>query len=399
LTGTEAIANGVPAFKPPESRNAATTLTVMAILLGVLFVGLTFVADSFGVVPVDEPRVRTVISQIAATIFGNDTITFYLYQGFTALILFLAANTSFNAFPRLAAILARDGYMPRQFSFRGDRLAFTSGIVILSIGAIALIVAFGGITTALIPLYSVGVFIAFSIGQTGMVRHWLAERSPGWRRRLTINGFGAVLTSIVFVVVLVAKAPSSLLVALIIPILIAMMLFINRQYRASAANLEVRDDAVIPPPRREERVIVPVPGITRAVVRAVNVGRSIAPDVRAVLISDEPEEAAELRERWERQLPDVPLVIVESPYRALVGPMLAYLDVLDRTWPEDKERPVTFVVIPEYVARRWWERLLYNQSANRLRRALIGRPRTVVVNVPYRRDDGEQPVQRAADGV
>ncbi len=399
LTGTEAIANGVPAFKPPESRNAATTLTVMAILLGVLFVGLTFVADSFGVVPVDEPKVRTVISQIAATIFGNDTITFYLYQGFTALILFLAANTSFNAFPRLAAILARDGYMPRQFSFRGDRLAFTSGIVILSIGAIALIVAFGGITTALIPLYSVGVFIAFSIGQTGMVRHWLAERSPGWRRRLTINGFGAVLTSIVFVVVLVAKAPSSLLVALIIPILIAMMLFINRQYRASAANLEVRDDAVIPPPRREERVIVPVPGITRAVVRAVNVGRSIAPDVRAVLISDEPEEAAELRERWERQLPDVPLVIVESPYRALVGPMLAYLDVLDRTWPEDKERPVTFVVIPEYVARRWWERLLYNQSANRLRRALIGRPRTVVVNVPYRRDDGEQPVQRAADGV
>lgn len=399
LTGTEAIANGVPAFKPPESRNAATTLTVMAVLLGVLFIGLTFVANSFGIVPVDAPKVRTVISQIAATIYGNDSITYYLYQGFTALILFLAANTSFNAFPRLAAILARDGYMPRQFSFRGDRLAFTSGIIILSIAAIALIVAFGGITTALIPLYSVGVFIAFSIGQVGMVRHWLAERSPGWRRRLTINGFGAVLTSIVFVVVLVAKAPSSLLVALIIPILIAMMLFINRQYHASAANLEVRDDAVIPPPRREERVIVPVPGISRAVVRAVNVGRSIAPDVRAVLISDEPEEAAGLRERWERQLPDVPLVIVESPYRALVGPMLAYLDVLDRTWPDDKEKPVTFVVIPEYVARRWWERLLYNQSANRLRRALIGRPHTVVVNVPYRRDDGEQPVQAAADGV
>jgi amino acid transporter len=399
LTGTEAIANGVPAFKPPEPRNAATTLTVMAILLGVLFIGLTFVADSFGIVPVDEPAVKTVISQVAATIYGDNTIAFYLYQAFTALILFLAANTSFNAFPRLAAILARDGYMPRQFSFRGDRLAFTSGIVILSIAAITLIVAFGGITTALIPLYAVGVFIAFTIGQAGMVRHWLAERSPGWRRRLTINGFGAVLTCVVFVVVLAAKAPTSLLVAVIIPVLIAMMLFINRQYRASAANLEVRDDTVIPPPRREERVIVPVPGITRAVVRAVNVGRSIAPDVRAVLISDEPEAAAELRERWERQLPDVPLVIVESPYRALVGPMLAYLDVLDRTWPEDKELPVTFVVIPEYVARSWWERLLYNQSANRLRRALIGRPHTVVVNVPYRRDDGEHPGQPAANGV
>ena len=166
-----------------------------------------------------------------------------------------------------------------------------------------------------------------------------------------------------------------------------MMLFIHRQYRASAEQLAVRPNAVIPPPRREERVIVPIPGINRAVVQAVNVGRSIAPDVRAVLISDEPEEAAEIRERWERQLPDVPLVIVESPYRALVGPLLAYLHVLDEAWPEDKEYPITFVVIPEYVARSWWERILYNQSANRLRRALIGRPHTVVVSVPYRREE------------
>lgn len=390
LTGTEAIANGVPAFQPHEPRNAAATLTAMAILLAILFIGITFVADSFGIVPVDEPAVKTVISQVAATIFGNDTIAFYFYQAFTALILFLAANTSFNAFPRLAAILARDGYMPRQFSFRGDRLAFTSGIVILSLAAIALIVFFGGVTTALIPLYAVGVFIAFTIGQTGMVRHWLAERSPGWRRKLTINGFGAVLTCVVFLVVLIAKAPTSLLVAVIIPVLIMIMLFIHRQYRASAKHLAVREDAVIPPPRREERVIVPVPGITRAVVHAVNVGRSIAPDVRAVLISDEPDEAAEVRERWERQIPDVPLVIVESPFRALVGPMLAYLDVLDKTWPEEKEAPITFVVIPEYVARRWWERILYNQSANRLRRALIGRPHTVVVNVPYRRDEEDR---------
>jgi amino acid transporter len=386
LTGTEAIANGVPAFKPPESRNAATTLTAMAILLAVLFIGITFVADSFGIVPDDGPPLRTVISQVAATIYGDNTILFYLYQAFTALILFLAANTSFNAFPRLAAILARDGYMPRQFSFRGDRLAFTSGIVILSVAAIALIVAFGGVTTALIPLYAVGVFIAFTIGQVGMVRHWLKERSANWRRKLTINGFGAMLTFVVFFVVLIAKAPTSLLVAVIIPVLIGVMLFIHRQYQASAEHLAVPDDVVIPGPHREERVIVPVPGINRAVVQAVNVGRSIAPDVRAVLISDEPEEAAKLRERWEHQLPDVPLVIVESPYRALVGPLLAYLDVLDQTWPADKEAPATFVVIPEYVARSWWERLLYNQSANRLRRALIGRPHTIVVNVPYRRD-------------
>jgi amino acid transporter len=334
LTGTEAIANGVPAFKPPEPRNAATTLTAVAIILAVLFIGITFVADSFGVVAVDNPP-RTVISQVAAITFGDGSAWFYLFQTFTALILFLAANTSYNAFPRLGAILARDGYMPRQFSFRGDRLAFTSGILILSAAAITLLVVFGGKTTALVPLYSVGVFIAFTIGQTGMVIHWRRERPNGWRRRLAINAFGATLTGFVFVVVLVAKLPTSALVAIIIPLLVGLMLFIRSQYEASNRELQVRPDVVVPAPHREERVIVPVPGITRAVVQAINVGRSIAPRVDAVLISDEPEEAAAIRDRWERQLPDVPLVIVESPYRALVAPMLASLDVLDRSWPPD----------------------------------------------------------------
>jgi amino acid transporter len=386
LTGVEAIANGVPAFKPPEPRNAATTLTAMAILLGVLFVGITLIANWFGVVPIDFPATKTIISQVAVIAYGDNTIPFYLFQVFTALILFLAANTSYNAFPRLGAILARDGYMPRQFTFRGDRLAFTSGIVVLGGVAIGLVIAFGGDTHALIPMYAVGVFVSFTISQAGMVVHWLRERGPRWRAKLMLNGGGMLLTGTVAVVVTVAKAPTSLLVAVIIPTLVLMMLFIHRQYRASAEHLAVRPDAVIPPPHRDERVIVPVPGITRAVVQAINVGRSISPDVRAVLISDEPEEAAEIRGRWDRQLPDVPLVIVESPFRALVGPMLAYLDVLDQTWPDDREQPITFVIIPEYVARNWWERLLYNQSANRLRRALIGRPHTVVVNVPYRRE-------------
>jgi amino acid transporter len=389
LTGIEAVANGVPAFKPPEPRNAATTLAAVAVILAVLFVGITFVAYSFGIVPIDDPIRRTVISQVAAVIFGDGSIGFYLFQTFTALILFLAANTSYNAFPRLAAILARDGYMPRQFSFRGDRLAFSSGIVALSIVALALLIAFGGDTHALIPLYSVGVFVAFTIGQSGMIFHWLREKPHGWRRGLAINLLGCTMTGVVAVVVLVAKAPTSLLVAVVIPVLVGVMLFIHRQYRASSEHLAVRPDALIPPPRRDERVIVPIPGITRAVVQAVNVGRSIAPDLRAVLISDDLEEAAELRERWERQLPDVPLVIVESPFRALVGPLLAYLQVLDETWPQGRDYPITFVVIPEYVARNWWERILYNQSANRLRRALIGRPHTVVVNVPYRREAEE----------
>ena len=402
LTGTEAIANGVPAFKPPEPRNAATTLTVVAVLLAVLFIGITFVADSFGIVPIDDPVPKTVISQVAATVFGDGSIAFYLFQTFTALILFLAANTSYNAFPRLAAILARDGYMPRQFSFRGDRLAFTSGIVVLSAVTIALLIFFQGNTTALIPLYSVGVFVSFTISQGGMVRHWLDERSEGWRWKLVVNGFGCALTALVAVIVTVAKAPTSLLVAIVIPILVAMMLFIHRQYRASAKQLEVRADAVLPRPQREERVIVPVPGINRAVVQAVNVGRSISDDVQAVLVSDDPEEAAAVRAQWDRQMSDIPLVIVESPYRALVGPLLAYLDVLDRAWPPGKPEPITFVVVPEYVARNWWERILYNQSANRLRRALLGRSHTVVVNLPYRREDSDGVASSGAgsdDGV
>jgi amino acid transporter len=390
LTGTEAIANGVPAFKPPEPRNAAATLGAVAILLAILFLGITFVAHSFGILPTPAGEApKTVISQVAGVIYGEGTLPFYLFQTFTALILFLAANTSYNAFPRLAAILAKDGYMPRQFSFRGDRLAFTSGVVILSFVAVGLLLLFGGETHALIPLYSVGVFIAFTVGQSGMIVHWLRERPPGWKWRLAINSFGCALTGLVAVVVMIAKAPTSLLVVVVIPILVLIMLFINRQYRASSKELAVRPDAVIRGPHREERVVVPVPGINRAVVQAVNVGLSIDSNVQAVLISDDPEEAAAVRARWERQLPEVPLVIVESPYRALVAPLIAYLDVLDRGWPSDKEAPVTFVVIPEYVARSWWERILYNQSAKRLRAALLGRPHTVVVNVPYRRETGD----------
>ena len=382
LTGTEAITNGVPAFKKPEARNAATTLTAMALLLGILFVGITFIADRFGVVAIDEPATRTVISQVAARIFGDGSLQFYLFQAFTALILFLAANTSFNAFPRLAAILANDGYLPRSFAFRGDRLAFTSGIVILSAVAIGLLVLFGGNTTALIPLYSVGVFISFTISQTGMVKHWLSQRSSGWRWRLGINGLGALLTALVTVVVLIAKAPTSLLVAVVIPLLVGMMLFINRHYRASAGHLAVPANVVLPVPHRRDRAIVPVASLSRAVVQAVNVARSMSDEVRAVVVSDDPDRALALRAAWEEQLPEVPLDIVETRYLALAQPTVAYLDSLDEDVHDDVA-PITFVILPQYVARHWWERPLYNQSTKGLRAALIGRPHTVVVDVPY----------------
>ena len=278
--------------------------------------------------------------------------------------------------------------MPRQFAFRGDRLAYSWGIVLLAAIAFGLLWAFDGDTHALIPLYSVGVFLCFTLSQSGMVRHWLRVREPGWRWRLDdqrgrrrpdrgrpghrrvreVRGRG-----------------------------------LSRRHPRPAPR---RDDAVHRPPvrprpagagrpdrdrralrrSREERVVVPIPGLNRAAIQAINVGRSIDDDIRAVFISDDPDAAARLREAFERQVPGVPLVVVESPYRALAAPLLAYLDVLDLAWPPDKPAPITFVVIPEYVAKRWWERILYNQSARRLRTMLLGRPHTVIVNVPYRRD-------------
>jgi amino acid transporter len=387
LTGTEAIATGVPAFKPPESKNAATTLMVMAGTLAVLFVGITFLASNFGILPVDEPVKKTVIAQVASVVFGGDSIGFYLFQSFTALLLFLAANTSFNAFPRLGAVLAMDGYFPRQFSFRGDRLAFSMGIIALGLIAASLVVIFGGQTHALIPLYAVGVFIDFTIAQGGMVRHWLHTQSPGWRRRLAINAIGCVATAIVAVVVTSIKfADGAYLVVMLIPILVAMMLFIRREYDDQEQELHVRDDLILEGPHREQRVVVPVNGINRAVFQAVNFGRTMSPDIRAVYVTEDPDAGDEMRERWERQVPGVPLVIVESPYRAVVSPLLAYLDVLDLAWPPDKEAPITIVVLPEYVPRHWWDRLLYNQTAKRLKSAIIGREHTVIADVPFRRE-------------
>ena len=389
LTGTEAVSNGVPAMKPPEARNAQTVITLMGLFFGTIFLGMSFLASQLGIIP-DPTEAETVVSQLTRTFVGADTPYHYLVQVSTAVLLVLAANTSFADFPRLSRILARDGFLPRAFQFRGDRLAFNTGIAVLTVLSIVLIVAFSGSVNALIPLYTVGVFIAFTLSQAGMVRHWwrLRNEDQGWRRRAAINGIGAVTTGVVALEVASSKfLLGAWVVLILIPLLIGVMLFIHWQYASSARQLAVREDIHIPGPHREERVIVPVPGINRAVVQAVNVGRSIAPDIRAVLISDEPAEAARIRERWQRQLPEVPLVLVESPYRALVGPLLAYLDVLDRSWPAEKDTPITFVVIPEFVARTWWERILYNQSAKRLRSALVGRPRTVVVNVPYRREE------------
>ncbi len=387
LTGTEAISNGVPAFKPPEARNAATTMLVMALVLGVIFVGLSFLASAYGIAP-DPGERETLISQITRTVIG-DGAGYVGFQVVTTLILLLAANTGFNGAPRLAQILAADGYAPRQLAILGDRLAFSWGIVALATASAGLLFVMGGSVTDLIPLYSIGIFLSFSISQSGMVIHWLQERTGGWQWRTALNLLGGITTGVVWVVITLAKLPRGAWIALVvIPILVGLMEWVRAQYRGQEAELHVAAEMAIPLPRRAQRVVVPVNGINRAVIQAVNVGRAFGEDVRAVYVTDDPEGGDRLRERWTRQLPDVPFVVVESPYRALIGPFVAYLDVLDRTWAPDREAPTTVVVLPEYVGRHWWDRFLYNQAARRLRAVLVGREHTVILDVPYRREQG-----------
>jgi len=378
LTGTEAIANGVPAFKPPEAQNAARTLVAMAALLAVIFIGVTAVAVTYGILPGGTQSVPALVARAGV---GTGPM-FYVFQASAALILILASNTSFNAFPRLAAILAQDSYFPRAFAFRGDRLAFSAGIFLLAAVAALLLVAFDADTAALIPLYSVGVFVSFTISQTGMVKHWYLEHGSGWRSRLATNAFGAILTGIVAVVVASVKfTQGAWMVVVLIPVIVVVMLLIHREYTHEAAELQVREDLVFGQPHRRQHVIVPVPGLTRAVVRAIAFGRTLSSDVRAIYVTDDLEAGERLRARFERQLPGIPLVIVESPYRQLVGPLVTYLDVMDAD-PDT----ITIVVVPEFIVRHWWERVLHNRTAERLRHALIGRPNTVVALVPYRKE-------------
>jgi amino acid transporter len=384
LTGTEAVSNGVPAFKPPEPRRAQLVLILMGVSFGAIFLGMSFLAGRIGILP-DPTEQTTVVSQLAALLVGEGTPYHYFVQLSTAFLLVLAANTAFADFPRLSSILARDGFMPRQFAYRGDRLAFTIGIVVLSVLAAILIVGFDGSVTNLIPLYTIGVFVAFTLSQTGMVRHWWKIRASerGWRRRAAFNAIGAVATAVVAVVVGLAKfALGAWMVLILIPVLIALMWSIHRHYRrvGDALTADPTDGVLVLP---KPRVIVPVSRIDRATLSALSFARAIAPDAIAVHVSDGPEEAAEMRRRWERLDGDMQLAIVESPYRVLIAPLIAYIDALER---QDPERPVT-VVLSEFVPQRFWDYLLHNQTALRLKLRLFFRRNTVVVDVPYHLDE------------
>ena len=378
MTGTEAISNGTPAFKPPEWKNAQTTMVTMAVVLGVVFLGISYLAGVSGAVPSEH---ESVLSQIGGAVFGSTPI-YYVLIFSTMGILVLAAQTSFADFPRLASILARDGFMPRRFAYRGERLAFNAGIIVLALVAIVVVVAFRGRVEALIPLYAIGVFTAFTLSQAGMVRHWLDERGPGWRRSAAINGLGAIATGIVAVVFAIAKfALGAWIVIVIVPVIVVIMLLIRREYRGAEQEMFVRPEAQITAPRRRQRVVVPLPELRRDSIQAIKFGLTMSDDVVAVHVTDDASHAQELQRRFHRQVPGVDLLVLESPYRELVQPLIRYLEMLAA---RDTET-VTIVLVPERIIRHWWERFLYNQNAHRIRDALTGHPGILVADVPFRR--------------
>jgi amino acid transporter len=423
LTGIEAISNGIPAFKQPESRNAAKTLTWMAVLLTTMFIGTSVMAYFYHVHPHEN---ETVISQFARIIFtGPMGWFYYVIQGTTALILILAANTSFADFPRLASLLARDRFMPRQFATRGDKLVFSNGIIILAVFSGVLVTAFGGDTSRLIPLYAVGVFLSFTLSQAGMVRHWLKagralksaegpsdnETNPNgnrvagdkltphqieqadelkqathWKKSIVVNGLGAIATFIVLVVLVITKfIHGAWIVVVLIPFLVAIFRAVHRHYLDVANQLTTQGVERLRPIRHE--VIVPISGIHRGVLKALEYAKAIAPEhVTAVYINLDYEATQKLREKWSDWGEGVELVVIASPYRSLVGPLIRYVD---RRMKQHEDQMVT-VVLPEFVPAKWWQHLLHNQSSLMLKGALLFKPNVIVTSVPYHLKSGSK---------
>jgi amino acid transporter len=374
MTGTEAISNGVGAFKAPSSRNAAMTLGWMAAILAAFFLGTSVLARHYGVMPSAS---ETLLSQLGRDIFGGGTL-YYVLQYATFAILVLAANTAFADFPRLASILARDGYMPRQFAARGDRLAFSNGIIALALAAVVLIWAFHGDTSALIPLYAIGVFVCFTLSQAGMVMHWWRNRDAGWKRRAALNGVGAAATALVSVVQVVTKfTHGAWIVVLVIPLIIVVLRRIHQHYERF--NREVAYNGQAPLMFLHHTVLVPVNGITKPAAGALVYATTISEDVRAIYVEVDPDTSAELRRRWDEWDIGVELVVLPSPYRSVLRPLVDYVNGLI----ERGEGDLVTLVVPEIVPRSWLGHLLHNKTALFIRTAFLFRPNVVVTAVPY----------------
>ena len=384
MTGTEAISNAVPAFKPPESRNAGMTLGIMASVLAFLLIGVTALSQIVHLVPTTDAR-DTVLSQLGRAVYGNGTVFYFALQITTMAILFLGANTSFAGFPRLSSVLARDGLMPRQFMNRGDRLVFSNGIIGLTVAAIVVVIIFSASVNSMIPLYAVGVFISFTLSQSGMVIHWFRLKTSGWRQRALMNGFGATLTAIVSVVIVITKfTHGAYLVVIAVPVLVGVFYVVRRHYDSvrtalepqSFMDLESLGRAAMTPPRTT--VVVFVAQVNSLTARSLSLARALSPDdVHVVTISNDPDRLERLQATWAKMEIDVQLEVVDSPFREFVKPAVAYVRSLD----PGPDHTVT-VVIPEFVVEHWWEALLHNQDALRLKATLLGVPWVVVMSIP-----------------
>jgi amino acid transporter len=375
LTGIEAVSNGVPAFRPPEARNARQVLVMLGTILTTLFIGITFLANAFGLVPAEQ---ETINSQLARRVFGGGVL-YYFVQAMTMLILVLAANTSFADFPRLASFMARDRFMPRQFASRGDRLAFSNGIIILAVLSAVLLVIFRAETHALIPLYAVGVFVSFTLSQAGMVRFWFRARGRRWLRRATLNGAGAAATGIVTLIIAVTKfTHGAWIVVLLIPGLVLVFLAIHRHYADVAGQLSL-EGADPPPPPEHHTVLVLTGDLHRGTLPALRYAKTLSPSARAVYVESDPDSTRRLEERWGKWGTGVPLVVLRSPYRSVVGAFLEYLDHLQEQAPNS----LVTVILPEFVPARWWQHLLHNQTALLIKGALLFRRGVIVTDVPY----------------
>ncbi len=373
LTGIEAVSDGVPAFRPPEAHNARIVMAWLGAMTVSMFLGLTYLAHDLGIVPgADE----TVVSKIARRLFGG-AAAYYEIQAVTMLILLLAANTSYADFPRLSFFMARDGFMPRQFRNQGDRLVFSNGILILAALAVALLIAFQGDTHALLPLYAIGVFVSFTLSQSGMVVRWLRRREEGWWWRTWFSAVGAAATGLVMLTLAVTKfAEGAWIVIGLIPTLVAAFLLVRRHYADVAAQLSLGDFE--PAPIRNTTLVL-VGDLHRGVVHALQYARALSEDVRALYVETDPVRTRRIVERWVTWGQGVPLVILPSPYRSTLGPLLQYIDRLR----DGTQRHVLTIVLPEFIPARWWQHLLHNQTALLIKGALLFRKDVVVADVPY----------------